>query len=381
VSIARSSRGSVTRDDDFEYDLGADSLGGDRLTIDEEDQDFDDIDSLTPARVSQGLLEEQVTFDESVDGLAFINVDTPPPELSFSNDSSAQISRPKLSDLGGDDLALRSEPYRDESLLSGTQIRALSDQNSTHQIRSISNRSPDRSVHITRKISRVLIGGFTLGFLVWGIGLIELISPVETSRQQNGRYFDTQMISPRAVLIEVDDHIDTPYPDPKDQIHTHSSARVDAQKKLKLKSRKRSTRSRAPRKKSSQQMTRQNKTRATMHSLLARGEQLLTQGNVNAAQTVFERAQSTYPNSPAPVAQLGWCQLSQRKYKAAVSYFKRALSKSAHHGDSLYGLGYSYEKLGQAREARRYFESYLSRYPSGSKVRVVRNKLSRLPKD
>ena len=118
-----------------------------------------------------------------------------------------------------------------------------------------------------------------------------------------------------------------------------------------------------------------------MHSLLARGEKLLTQGKVNAAQTVFERAQSAYPNSPAPVAQLGWCQLSQRKYKAAVNYFKRALSKSAHHGDSLYGLGYSYEKLGQAREARRYFESYLSRYPSGSKVRVVRNKLSRLPQN
>ena len=367
LSKATHSRRTREDDYDFEFDLGADSLGGDRFTIDEDDESyFDDIESLTPAKTSQLALGQQLTFDESAEGLALMTQDLPADELSFS-DTDHQALRPKLSDLGGDEVKSRSVVYRDESILGGRQ-------GADHVALEMSS---DVSSSLARKASQVLAGGIILVLLIWGLGLAELVSPVERAVPQRAEVIQTPA-STRAILVnvnteptETDDH--SPLAD--EETAAQSEADHTPQPRRKSKARRTSKFSRW----GNAQEVKSHRDKTSMRELLSHGEQLLTQGKVRAAQRVFQRAQSAYPHSPAPIAQLGWCQLSQRNYKSALNYFERALGKSAHHGDSLYGLGYSYEKLGRTSEARRYFERYLARYPSGAKVRVVRNKLSRLP--
>ena len=362
-------------EDDFEFDLGADSLGGDRFTIDEDDESyFDDIESLTPSTIGQLALDQQLTFDESVEGLAPITSNDPADELSFS-DTEHQAFRPKLSDLGGDEIKSHSVVYRDESILRSSRSTD-SDHQGEDQL--ALDLSTDASSSLLRRVSQVLIGSITLALLIWGLGLAELVTPVERVTPQEAEIFQTPA-STRAILVNVDTEpteMDHRSSLDDEEVAAQSETARDPYIRRKSKARRMSKTSR---RRGNGQTAKLGREKASMRSLLYRGEQLLTQGKVRAAQKVFQRAQSAYPHSPAPIAQLGWCQLSQRRYQAAVDYFKRALNKSAHHGDSLYGLGYSYEKLGRTSEARRYFEYYLARYPSGSKVRVVRSKLSRLP--
>ena len=108
------------------------------------------------------------------------------------------------------------------------------------------------------------------------------------------------------------------------------------------------------------------------------GEKALIRGRVKQAQSLFKKAQKLKPKKPTPLAQLAWCKLASHKAKAALPLFKQALALSAGHADSLYGLGYAYEKLGNKTLAIKYFNLYLSRYPKGTKVRVINNKLKRL---
>ena len=112
--------------------------------------------------------------------------------------------------------------------------------------------------------------------------------------------------------------------------------------------------------------------------LMKWGETNLIRGRVNSAKTQFKRAQKLKPRRPEPLAQLAWCELAHKKTRNAISLFKRALSLNAYHADSLYGLGYAYEKIGRAESAIKYFEHYLRRYPRGSKVSVIDNKMKRL---
>jgi hypothetical protein len=116
-------------------------------------------------------------------------------------------------------------------------------------------------------------------------------------------------------------------------------------------------------------------------SLMKKGETLLIKGSVTQARRVFKEAGQLKPGAPAPIAQLGWCELAQNRLGSAIRYFQLALKKSSVHGDSLYGLGYAYERQKSWSQARAFFEKYLQRYPSGSKVRIIQNKLKKMPQN
>ncbi|MBM4290256.1 MAG: tetratricopeptide repeat protein, partial [Deltaproteobacteria bacterium] len=114
--------------------------------------------------------------------------------------------------------------------------------------------------------------------------------------------------------------------------------------------------------------------------LMRQGEALLERGRVVAARAHFERALAARPQSADALSQLGWCELAAGHAARAQGKFRAALSATPQHADALYGLGYAAEALGDWREARRHLERYLALYPAGSKVRIVQNKLSRMPK-
>ena len=123
---------------------------------------------------------------------------------------------------------------------------------------------------------------------------------------------------------------------------------------------------------------RSSKPQGSYRALIKRGQRALEGGKASQARALFKKASELKPKSPEPLAQLGWCELARRAPKAALPFFKRALLLNARHGDSLYGLGYAYEQLNKSKEAQRYFERYLSLYPQGAKVRIIKNKLKRL---
>lgn len=115
-------------------------------------------------------------------------------------------------------------------------------------------------------------------------------------------------------------------------------------------------------------------------SLMKQGVKALERGRVGQAEAYFKRASVLKPKDPDPISQRGWCALAKGKARSSLRHFKTALSLKSDHEDSLYGLGYAYEQLKEWEVARGHFKRYLSLYPSGSKVRIIENKLNRMPK-
>jgi len=120
--------------------------------------------------------------------------------------------------------------------------------------------------------------------------------------------------------------------------------------------------------------------RGSFKALMSQGAKALERGQVPQAQASFKRASALKPQDPNPIAQLGWCELAARNPRGALAYFKRALSVKSDYGDALYGLGYAQERMRKWAEARAHFERYLKLYPSGAKVRIIQNKLNKMPK-
>ena len=114
--------------------------------------------------------------------------------------------------------------------------------------------------------------------------------------------------------------------------------------------------------------------------LMKLGAKALERGRVAQADGYFKRAITMKPRSPDPISQRGWCALAKGNARGSLKHFKTALSMKSDHADSIYGLGYAYEQLRNWSTARGYFERYLKLYPKGAKVRIIQNKLSRMPK-
>jgi len=114
--------------------------------------------------------------------------------------------------------------------------------------------------------------------------------------------------------------------------------------------------------------------------LMKLGSKALERGRVAQADRYFKRASSLNPRSPDPISQRGWCALAKGNPRGSLKHFKTALSMKSDHADSMYGLGYAYEQMRRWSDARSHFERYLKRYPKGTKVRIIHNKLSRMPK-
>ena len=114
-------------------------------------------------------------------------------------------------------------------------------------------------------------------------------------------------------------------------------------------------------------------------AIMLHGTRALERGRVKQAKLYFKRASRLAPKNPDPVAQLGWCALARGQARASLKHFKTALSLRSDHADSLYGLGYAYNKLGIWDTARGHFKRYLKLYPRGAKVRIIENKLSKMP--
>lgn len=365
LSAPSGASGALTID---EEGIGADSLDVDDFELDDGPLDAE---SLRPQRLGGA----ELTIDEAADGLALLGPQETEPDFSFTEEPIASTSaRLKLSDLGGDELESRPKLYEDEP--------HFGDPNSLSRKRSLEQRLGDKEgalrggTSLAVRLFSGVIGLATCVGVLWGLDVISLTSATDPLPRDLST--ETEQVEPaRAVVLEVKESEPT-LSLPESAAASGSAVQSPAEDRPVVSEVSQAQSPKVKRRAQPKAAKRKSPPKGDFASLVKRGEKLLTQGRVSSARALFKRAQEINPSSPVPIAQLGWCELSKRRYKSAVKYFKRALSKSRHHGDSLYGLGYSYEKLSKTDEARRYFERYLKRYPRGSKARIIERKLSRL---
>lgn len=112
--------------------------------------------------------------------------------------------------------------------------------------------------------------------------------------------------------------------------------------------------------------------------LMDRGNRLLEQGKATAARRIFEDAAKQRPQSPEPLASLGWCELDAGRHAQAIRHFERSLEKNARYADGMYGLATAYERAGMREQAKNAYQAYLNVHPRGSKAAAVTRKLESL---
>jgi tetratricopeptide (TPR) repeat protein len=119
----------------------------------------------------------------------------------------------------------------------------------------------------------------------------------------------------------------------------------------------------------------------SIEELYKKGNKFLDLGKTQQARSYFGRILELNPNHVNALAQLAWCAVDELRFLTAKGIFKQVLRKSAHHADSIYGMGYVLEKMGDKTSARMYFEKYLQRYPKRRQSNIVKRKLSNLSRE
>lgn len=340
------------------------------------------------------------TIDEASDGLGPLDVDLAIEEPLFPSEPRLGSNRPqsRLSDLSGmnslsssgievepsfDSLNSRPAQTQSQSALAALQAPTITLEERVEQPTSL-------------LLQGVIFAFCTLGVL-WGLGfddsIRELISlqmqdrpaqPIILKSNKEMKHNSANLVVVNSLPSQQTEDLDSSIStneetDEQDIVFDEVSVNQNqAIKQLKEKNTQ-STASRVASKKEKPFKKKSNQaSRASYQSYMKRGERMLMNGNVKQAEVQFKQAQQLKPNQADPLSQLAWCALAKNNATKAIGQFKRALTINPIHGDSLYGLGYSYEKMKDSKNALRYFELYLNRYPTGSKVSVIKNKMRRL---
>lgn len=109
--------------------------------------------------------------------------------------------------------------------------------------------------------------------------------------------------------------------------------------------------------------------------LLKAAQDAQENGRVTQARRLLLQALSARPNSAEALSSLGWCDVDEGDFRRAITYFRRALSRSNGYSEARYGLGVALERAGDVEGARRVFAEYLEMHPNGRRRRIVERKV------
>lgn len=96
------------------------------------------------------------------------------------------------------------------------------------------------------------------------------------------------------------------------------------------------------------------------------GNSLLDRGNVAKAEAMYEAALVVRPGGPEAQTGLGYVSLERGQKAFAANQFRRAAESG--HSEAWAALGDVYRSLGRTDDAKRAYESYIERSPSGSEA-------------
>lgn len=98
-------------------------------------------------------------------------------------------------------------------------------------------------------------------------------------------------------------------------------------------------------------------------------------GRTTQARRLLLQALTVKPNNAEALSSLAWCDVDDGKFARAISYFRQALQRSGGYADARYGLGVALERSGRKSEAKRIYQEYMQRHPSGRRRRIVERKV------
>ena len=112
--------------------------------------------------------------------------------------------------------------------------------------------------------------------------------------------------------------------------------------------------------------------------LIKRASRAFDKGGYEQARALYHQALTLDPRSSAAMTGLGWSLFMLGNTEAAIAQFNRAIHANAGYEDAYIGLGKAERSRGKLREALNAYESYLARFPSGSKASIARHQRDQL---
>lgn len=99
-------------------------------------------------------------------------------------------------------------------------------------------------------------------------------------------------------------------------------------------------------------------------------------GRTTQARRLLLQALTVKPSNAEALSSLAWCDVDDGKFARAISYFRQALQQSSGYADARYGLAVALERSGRKSEAKRTYQEYLQKHPTGSRRRIVERKVN-----
>jgi tetratricopeptide (TPR) repeat protein len=105
------------------------------------------------------------------------------------------------------------------------------------------------------------------------------------------------------------------------------------------------------------------------------GNILFRKGDESAAEALYSKALAIDPKQPEAKYNLGYLMLERHELDVAIRYFQGAIESDPRFADAYFNLAMAYEELGDKRNARPLWRTYLELEPSGTWADIARQHL------
>jgi tetratricopeptide (TPR) repeat protein len=105
------------------------------------------------------------------------------------------------------------------------------------------------------------------------------------------------------------------------------------------------------------------------------GNILFRKGDEAAAEALYSKALAIDPKQPEAKYNLGYLMLERHELDVAIRYFQGAIESDPRFADAYFNLAMAYEELGDKRNARPLWRTYLELEPSGTWADIARQHL------
>jgi tetratricopeptide (TPR) repeat protein len=105
------------------------------------------------------------------------------------------------------------------------------------------------------------------------------------------------------------------------------------------------------------------------------GNILFRKGDEVAAEALYSKALAIDPRQPEAKYNLGYLMLERHELDVAIKYFQGAIEADPRFADAYFNLARAYEELGDRRNARPLWRTYLELEPSGTWADIARQHL------
>jgi len=116
----------------------------------------------------------------------------------------------------------------------------------------------------------------------------------------------------------------------------------------------------------------------SVNELLANAKSALDAGNSEQARKQYHAVLSRDRTNSSAITGLGWSLIALNSAPAAAAQFNKAIALNPSYGDAYIGLGKAKRDMGDHQGALDAYQTYLTKFPSGSKASIARFQADKL---